>query len=169
MKKLVLITVVALGLGSAAYAHRGDCEFRGQDRGAENFMHHKHRYGNKMHRFHRGHPLLALIRKNAKELKLTSDQRQKIRVIMWEKRKQMLELKDPRKTQKPQFNLSAFMNKDSFNEKAFQNELSKLQAARAEANSEKREKRVAIMAQTFKKIFDVLTPEQREKLIQLSK
>ena len=167
MKKILLVTAVVLGLSSGAYAFNhtqeqcgnGNHTFMDQEK-----MHIEHRYKG----FKKRHPILALLRKDMRELDLTYKQRRKIRAIMLEKREQMRALR-AEKGQKPQINLSNFMNSAEFDKEAFKVELEKIRITRMAENSKLRGQRIEIVADAFSKIFDILTPEQREKLIQLSK
>ena len=170
MKKIILVTAVVLGLSSGAYAFnhsqeqcgKGEHKFMGKEK--MHSMQAEHRYKG----FQKRHSILAKIRENMKELNLTFEQKGKIRSIMQEKREKMRALR-VLKGQKPQVNLSNFMSTTEFNKEAFKTEMAKVQATRMAQNSKIREQRVEMIADTLSKIFNVLTPEQREKLIQLSK
>ncbi len=169
MKKMVLVTVVVLGLSSVAYAFGNSQEQCGN--GEHKFMRqgkmHEHKGFKKGH-FKNRHSTLGMLRGHMRELNLTTDQKVKLRAIMQAKREQMKALR-AKQGQKPRVNFSNFMNSAEFDKEAFKVEMAKVQATRMAQNSKLREKRVEMIADTFSKIFAILTPEQREKLIQLSK
>ena len=172
MKKIVLVTAVVLGLSSAAYAFGNAQEQCGN--GEHKFMRqgkmhkmHEHKGFKKGH-FKNRHSVLGALRGHMRDLNLSSDQKVKLRAIMHEKREKMRALRG-NKGQKPQVDLTSFMNSAEFDKEAFKAEMAKVQANRMAQNSKLRDQRVEIIADTFSKIFNVLTLEQREKLIQLSK
>ena len=171
MKKIVLVTAVVLGLSSAAYAFGNAQEQCGN--GEHKFMRqgkmhkmHEHKGFKKAH-FKNRHSALGALRGHMRELNLTTEQKVKLRAIMQAKREQMRALR-AKQGQKPRVNFSNFMNSAEFDKEAFKVEIAKVQAVRMAQNSKLREKRVEMIADTFSKIFAILTPEQREKLIQLS-
>jgi len=173
MKKIVLVTAVVLGLSSVAYAFgnsqeqcgNGEHKFMEQNKMHTMLGNHK---GFKKGHFKNRHSALGTLRGHMRELNLTSEQKVKLRAIMQSKREQMRALRGT-KGQKPRVNLSNFMNSAEFDKEAFKVEMAKVQALRMAQNSKLRDKRVEMIADTFSKIFAILTPEQREKLIQLSK
>jgi protein CpxP len=164
MKKLALAAILALGLGGLAFAQGGDCQHEGYGKGQHKYMEGKEDMGKKgMH--HRKGGLFKVF----KELDLTKEQRTKIKEIMKSKREAMKKLREEKRGNREPLNFAAFMDKDKFNADAFKKELDKQHAKRVEKNMEIRTKRVEMMADSFKKIFEILTPEQREKLLQLPK
>ena len=175
MKKIVLATVVVLGLSSAAYAlgntqeqcGNGEHKFMGQGQMHKMQGVHEHKGFKKGH-FKNRHSVLGALRGHMRELNLTTEQKVKLRAIMQSKREKMRALRGSQ-GQKPQVNFSSFMNSIEFDKEAFKVEMAKVQAIRKTDNSKLRNQRVEMNADTFSKIFNILTPEQREKLIQLSK
>ena len=175
MKKIVLVTAVVLGLSSVAYAFSnsqeqcGNVEHQFMGKGQMHTMQGKHEHkGFKKEHFKNRHSALRMLRGHMRELNLTTEQKVKLRAIMQAKREQMRALR-AKQGQKPRVNFSNFMNSAEFDKEAFKAEMAKVQANRMAQNSKLRDQRVEIIADTFSKIFNVLTLEQREKLIQLSK
>jgi len=114
---------------------------------------------------------MRLFRTIRKELNLTTQQRQKIRDIMIDQRIKRLEMKKrkPLKNKEEmRLDMSKFMSKDKFDTEAFKKLMNERAAKRIQQNQARRTERLNMMAETMEKIFNVLTPQQREKLIQLS-
>jgi Spy/CpxP family protein refolding chaperone len=111
-----------------------------------------------------------------RQLDLTKDQRQKIRdVFKAERQAKRTERKAKRGERKKrggmfgQLNPEAFMSADHFDKSAFEKAVQD-QAARRKADREaKRQSRLKQRAEFLEKIFNILTPEQRVKWIELSK
>ena len=151
MKKLTTAILVTLGLGTALFA----CPAGGDD--------------------HRGSAYKNSMKKIMKQLDLTSEQKEQMRALK-ESRKEMMQAKrkscdENRKSMRAQMkpDLSKFMTANSFNKEAFKQEMQK----KFEAKRAMKEKRkVAMMEQRadhMEKMFNILTPEQRIKWIELSK
>jgi len=155
MKKTTITALVILGLGTAAFAYGpggGHCK-KGPF-GAE----------------HRGG-----IHKLVKQLDLTADQKKEFEVLKESRKKMMISKREEHKgkrskmMQKMRPDMSHFMSADNFDKDAFKKELS----TKFEKRDEMRKKRQVAMlekrADGMQKHFNILTPEQRIKLIELSK
>ena len=159
MKRVILATVAIIALSTTSFAHQnGECsEYRGY------FKQHKEHK-----RFKNRDSIMKLFKLIRKELNLTKEQRLKIREVMQEKRAKLKELRATI-DKRYKMDLSSFMSSTNFDKSAFKAELERVRASRMERNIKLRDKRLEIIADSFGKIFDILTPTQREKLIQLSK
>ncbi|HHH20510.1 MAG TPA: hypothetical protein ENK87_01160, partial [Nitratifractor sp.] len=114
MKKLALAAILALGLGSMAYAQGGDCQHEGYEKGHHKYMEGKEHMGKKgMH--HRRGGLFKVFR----ELDLTKEQRTKIKELMKSKREAMKKLREEKRGNREPLNFAAFMDTDKFNADAF--------------------------------------------------
>ena len=195
-KSTLIVTLAALGIATAAYAWNGTdcgaCNHQGYGKGVQHHKGMKEKYcggesnemknrgvgmmngkGIKGHRMensaegnmHRGvhgkkmmqeraHPMM---RKIMAQLNLSGTQKQKIREIMFEGRQTMRQ-----KHMRPEMDFSQFMSKDHFDKEAFR----KTVEQKWESN---KQGRLAMMSDRIAKVFEVLTPEQREKLIELGK
>lgn len=150
MKKLTAV-LLTLGLGTALYA----CPAGGD-------------------RF-KGGPDKGRMHKIMKQLDLSSEQKEQLQSLR-EARKEMMQAKrksckadkEKRRAQmRP--DLSKFMTANSFDKEAFKQEMKK----KYEARRAQKEKRKAAMLESradhMEKMFNILTPEQRIKWIELSK
>jgi len=175
MKKIIVTSLMLAGLVGVVYAQgNGNCAEGNRAFMNEHGMHKMHRMHEGFNKgMHKGHKrgknsLMNIFRENREALNLTKEQKIKIRTIMQEQRAKMKELR-ALNVKKYKMNLSNFMNSAEFNKEAFKAELDKARASRMEQNVKLKDKRADILAESFSKIFDILTVEQREKLIQLSK
>ena len=143
-KKIFLTTVAGLGLATTLLAGCGakHCDRDGEMRG----HHHEMKMGKKMF----------------SQLDLTREQKSQIKDIMREARDEMREKRSP-KGMMP--DASEFMSKDSFDKAAF----IKVHKAKMAQMEKQRDAMLEKRAENFEKIFNILTPEQREKFIELSK
>ena len=114
---------------------------------------HRGMHGKKMMQERHHH----MMKKMMAQLDLSGTQKQKIREIMLEGRQAMKQ-----KHMRPEMDFSQFMSKERFDKEAFK----KTMQQKWEAN---RQGRLAMMSDRIAKIFEILTPEQREKLIELRK
>jgi protein CpxP len=69
----------------------------------------------------------------------------------------------------PALNVSAFMTKEKFDKEAFKAAVKKEMEQREAQRAKMRDTMLEKRATHIQEVFDILTPEQREKLIQLSK
>jgi len=120
----------------------------------------------KIHRGRQRGEIRRLIRTIDRELDLNASQREAIRDIVRDSR-----AKARRKIMKnrPRLEIERFMTAERFDKKAFVAEAEARRIRLEKMRKTWRRKRLEMMAETMEKIFFVLTPRQREKLIQLSK
>jgi len=159
MKRVILTTVAIVAISSNLYAHQySECiEHRGY------FKQHKE------HKMFKNRDSIMRVFKNIRrELNLTKEQRLQIREVMQEKRAKLRALRET-VGKRYRMNISNFMSSTKFDKNAFIAELERVRASKMERNIKIRDKRLEIIADSFSKIFDILTPKQRDKLIQLSK
>lgn len=159
MKKTAIAILVTLGLGSAAYAYGGG--HGGMGFNGPCGKHHKNE-----------------TMKIVKQLDLSSDQKAALKKIRMEQRSLKKENKQAmrkgmRKNMKQhkgmmQTDLSAFMSADHFDKNAFKAQMEKKFEARRSMMEEKRAKMLEMRTAKMEKIFNILTPEQRLKWIELS-
>ncbi len=110
-----------------------------------------------------------------KQLDLTDEQKDKMKVLKVERKSQMKakfkEMKEMRGSMmsgmKPE--LSAFMTADSFNKEAFKSQVEKKFEAKRKMMASKKDEMLEKRAVGMEKVFNILTPEQRVKWIELSK
>ena len=153
MKKTAIALLITLGLGTALFAfgpggHRG-----GPFAGKQNME----------------------IFKLVKKLDLTSEQETALKSVKESQRAKMQEkrgaFKKDResmmKQMKPDMNL--FMSADSFDKEAFKQEMTKKFEARRKVMETRGAEMLENRASGVEKVFDILTPEQRIKWIELSK
>ncbi len=153
MKKTTIAIIVTLGLGTALFAF-GPGEHRGGPFGGQ------HKSG---------------MFKMLKQLDLTEEQQDQMKVLRKsQKEERKAQFKKFRKNRgakimgmKP--DISIFMTVNNFDKEAFKEEANKRFEAMRELMDSKREIMIDKRADGMEKVFNILTPEQREKLIQLSK
>jgi Spy/CpxP family protein refolding chaperone len=150
MKKRVLTIVAALGLSSALLFASG--------------------YGD---RDGRGMPKDRMM-ENIKKLDLTVEQKAKLMDIRDARRSDRQAHKEMMRNnraamQPPIADLSLFMTKEKFDKEAFKVAMKKDMEAKEAARAAMRQTMIDKRADHVQEIFDLLTPEQREKLISLSK
>lgn len=153
MKKTAIALLVTLGLGTTLFAFGP-----GGHRGGP--------FAGKQH---------MEIFKLVKELDLTSEQETALKLVKESQRAQMREKieafkkdrGDMMKQMKPDMNL--FMSADSFDKAAFKQEMKKKFEARRKVMETKGAEMLENRASGMEKVFNILTPEQRIKWIELSK
>jgi len=168
--KMILVTVASIGLGGLLMAGgpHGNCDNENNGVSQRQLLvahgghHGRH---SKLHKPHRGN---GIIRQVMRELDLTQDQKNQIREIIKSNKKARLSAKKHKKLRRPSIDVSKFMTTDSFDKYAYIKELQRLSAKRIAAKQAQKVKRMERRADRMAKIFEVLTPEQRAKLIQLS-
>jgi len=194
MKRNRLIAILAaLGAASVLYAGQGtgpgDCG-NGAESGvtaqypaaaAPEMMRGRHGTGVRgrgMHRGERGH-LQRMLRTINTRLHITPEQKQKIRAVVREYRQtlkcrhqQRIEARKERgkrmRGRKGTRGVSRFMSAEKFDKAAFKEVVRERWAMQDQRRAERRNARLDLMADTMEKIYDVLTPQQRQKLIELS-
>jgi len=117
--------------------------------------------------------LKRMLRTLYRRLDLSPDQKEKVRSIVREYRRElkmlrrtaMQERKSRRMQQGPKAGVTAFMSPEAFDKAAFK----KMVEARWAQQDQRRMKRLDLTADTLEKIYGVLTPEQRTRLIEISR
>ena len=115
------------------------------------------------------------------ELKLNPEQEKKIKGIMGDYREAMKQQRKQRmearkgqgkgkgmKGRGMEMDASRFMTARSFDKAAFKQTMEQRWQMQEKRRAEQRKVRLEMMADTLEKVFAVLTPEQRRKLIELS-
>ena len=186
-KAITIMTVAVLGLAAAAYAGQGMGPGKGQGMGQE-VSAGKRQCGNRGMR--RGHDMpksmwrhgvrAEMMQKVMRQLDLTDEQKKQIRLIRLEAQKERIEAKIARVRQgrglgthrgkrgRSAMDLSRFMTPEGFDKAAFKKAMQERWAAREKMRQLRQAERLERMADRMEKVFNVLTPAQREKLIKLS-
>jgi len=153
MKKTAIALLVTLGLGTALFAFGPGGHKCGHSVGKQNME------------------LFKLVRK----LDLTNEQKTALKSIRESQRSQM---KDKRKSFKKERrsmmgqmkpDMNAFMSADHFDKEAFKQTMTKKFETRRKTMESKRAAMLENRAAGMEKVFNILTPEQRIKWIELSK
>lgn len=143
MKKIILALLLMFGLGMMANATGMQGE--------------KKRGG-----------LFSLI----KQLDLSTEQKQEFKALKQERKASRkahkLEMKSKRRAM-GQPDMSSFMSAKTFDKVAFKKEMTKRFDAREKTREARRDTMLEKRAEGMQKIFNILTPKQRKKLIELSK
>ncbi|WP_292664513.1 Spy/CpxP family protein refolding chaperone [Nitratifractor sp.] len=178
--KMMMAAATALGFSGMAYAGQGmGSGHCGQGYG----MHHGMHQGEKcvrhrdrgMYRRHGMHEGYGGMQRMMSRLDLSDAQRQQIHQIMRESRAGMQGggMGKGRGMKGEHLNrgmdLSKFMTQERFDKEAFTKAKLEKWAEQDSLRKKRRVERLNRMADRMEKIFRVLTPEQREKLIELSK
>lgn len=123
----------------------------------------------------RGGPDKNGMKQIMKQLDLSSEQKAQVKTLR-ESRKEMIQAKrksckENRKNMKQQMrpDLSKFMTANSFDKEAFKQEMKKKHEARRAKREERKLAMLENRADHMEKMFNILTPEQRKKWIELSK
>jgi len=186
-KAITIITAATLGLASAAYAGQGMGPGNGQGMGqgthagagqcGKRGMKRGHGRTDGMHR--QG-MRAAMMHRVMSQLDLTDEQKKQIRLIRLEAQKERIEAKIARVRQgqgpgmyrgkkgRRAMDFSAFMTPERFDKAAFKKAMQERWAAREKMRRQRQAERLDRMADRMEKVFAVLTPAQREKLIKLS-
>ena len=153
MKKTAIALLVTLGLGTSLFAfgpggHRGG-PFAG---------------GQSMEMF-----------KIVRTLDLTSEQKTELKSFKKSQKAQMQEKRESFKIDRESMmkqmkpDMSLFMSADNFDKEAFKQEMTKKFEARRKVMETKGAEMLEARASSMEKVFNILTPEQRIKWIELSK
>ena len=151
MKKTVIAALLTLGLGTALFASGS---------GDRNCGH------KSMHKTQ----MMQVI----KQLDLTSDQKKAIKEIRKAQKEQRKATRASKKKNRAEMraamkpDLATFMTATTFNKTAFKAEMTKKFEQREQMRQQKRVAMLEQRAENMEKIFNILTPEQRNKWIQLS-
>ena len=148
MKKTVIAQMIALGLGSVLYASgfKGDCK-------------------------HQMHPKDQMF-KVMQQLDLTDAQKQALKDIRESNKKQRTAFKEAMREKRMgsvKIDMGAFMSANHFDKEAFKKQIRANMGKRVERMQKNIDIKAERRAEHMAKVFAVLTPEQREKWIQLSK
>lgn len=154
MKKTVMAVIATLGLSSAIMASGPGMQPCKHPMG----MHHKDR---------------SNIYKTIQQLDLTETQKQELQAFRESQREERkayrTALKEKRAMKQNQTDLSRFMSAEKFDKNAYKTAVKERMQQREEMRAKRRELMVEKRAERMEKIFNILTPAQREKWIQLSK
>ena len=153
MKKTTIAIIATLGLGTATLLACGGPGHKGGPFG-------ENRGG---------------MFKVMKQLDLTSEQKDQMQVLKKERKghmqAKMKEMKENRKSMmagmKP--DLSTFMTANNFDKEAFKNQMNNKFEAKRQIMESKKSAMLKTRAEGMEKVFNILTPEQRIKWIELSK
>ncbi|SFZ99057.1 Periplasmic protein related to spheroblast formation [hydrothermal vent metagenome] len=163
MKKTTVVALATIGLttGLFAYGMNGNCGGNGMGNG-----HGKHMKGHGgMHRGNGG--MLSYV----KQLDLTTEQKVKLMDLRESQKEKRMGMRKNHKDLKMSMkaDMSKFMTAEKFDKAAFiaqrDKKIEEMQKQREATRSARLENRANMM----EKVFNILTPQQREKLIQLSK
>jgi Spy/CpxP family protein refolding chaperone len=196
MKKQIIVTTLTLGLAGALYAGQGSGNYGqgmqgGQGKGmmaqqstvsggavgmGQGKGHGKQ--GRVSNKKRRPNHLQRMLRTLNKELNLSPEQKQRVKAIVTEYRQALkakrMERKQARKGKGmgrgkgKQRGAAAFMNPERFDKEAFKSTVQKRWEMQEQRRAEWRKARLDLMADTMEKLYNVLTPEQRSRLIELS-
>ena len=187
-KAIKIMTAAALGLATAGYAGQGMGPGKGQgmgqgmgpgmQAGAGQCGKRGMQQGRGMAKGMQRHGMrAALMHRVMSRLDLTDEQKKQIRLIRLEAQKERIEAKIARVRQgqgpgmhrgkrgRNAMDLSRFMTPERFDKAAFKKTMQERWAAREKMH----QTRLDRMADLLEKVFNVLTPSQREKLIKLSR
>ncbi|MDD2451524.1 periplasmic heavy metal sensor [Sulfurovum sp.] len=148
MKKTVITIIATLGLGSALMA---------SGHGMHACKHHKDRSG---------------ISQTIQQLDLTEAQKKELQAIREaqraERKASRKAMKEKRTGKQQRMDLGKFMSAEKFDKEAFKTAMKERMQQREEMREKRREAMIEKRAERMEKFFSILTPEQREKWIQLS-
>lgn len=175
------MTVAGLGLTGVLMAGspNGDFDRPSQGQGWHKDMRQKGEFRKdhrgRMERGHKRGERGGIMRKLNRELDLTQEQREQLRDVL---KKQRQERRAERRTHRGQnkkskgvfggMDVSKFMSVDHFDKEAFTKVQKEISDKRKADKESRREKGMQKRAELMEKVFNILTPEQRVKLIQLS-
>jgi Spy/CpxP family protein refolding chaperone len=122
----------------------------------------------------------VMMRRILGELDLTPTQRRQIRLVLLEEKKERLEkridaikagkrVRHLRRKRMSKPDLSRFMDRERFDKEAFKKAMIERWREEDEFRRQRRAARLERVADRMEKIFRILTPEQREKLIELNR
>jgi len=171
--KVIVLALAGLGMTAALMANgpRGGWD----DQRGGSGMH----QGDRQHGMQRRGGSQGFARQMARQLDLTKDQRQKIRAIFRAERQgNKAERRAHRQQGKQgnrrpglfgQLNPATFMSADNFDKDAFKKAVQEQEQQRKAARETRRTERLDQRADLMEKVFNILTPEQRVKWIELVK
>lgn len=161
-KRVIVATIAGIGLVSALVAGKPMMD-------GEGFGHHECRHGMHMqdHRKDAEHPY-QILKQIRSELDLTKEQKKQIKSVISEQKKMMKKERQAMKQKREMPDASQFMTASKFDKEAFKKSMQERRSQRAMMMQQKSEERLNKRAEVLEKIFAILTPEQRTKLIALS-
>jgi Spy/CpxP family protein refolding chaperone len=159
MKKLLLALFVIAGLSVGSVAQEMPSE--GMKGEGKKMMHHKKKKRTGLYKY-------------LKDLNLTSEQKSQLKAFrdkhkgeMMKRKGEFLAKKHAHKAQ--ELNFATFMSKDSFDTVAFKKEMRTRFETMRKMMEERRESMIEARAKSMENLFNILTPAQRAKLLELSK
>ena len=165
-RRTIIATVAGLGIITALFAGKPMMEN----------MHECREGMHKMHGKHHGQNPKELFKKIRTELDLDDTQKEKFKTIvsgqrdiMKAKFKKLKQEQKSGKSKRGMPDMSLFMSADKFDKEAFTKVMQTKQEKRQEMMKKRQSGMIAQRADTLEKIFAILTPQQRTKLIKLSK
>jgi protein CpxP len=148
MKKTAITIIAALGLSSALMA---------SGHGMHACKHHKER---------------STIYQTIQQLDLTEVQKKELQALREtqraERKASRKALKEKRTGKQQRMDLGKFMSAEKFDKEAFKAAMNERMQQRDEMREKRLEAMIEKRAEKMEKFFSILTPEQREKWIQLS-
>ena len=183
--KVIVLALAGLGLSTALMAQgpRGGGASDRSECGEHRMMHHgdqeqrmqRHHAQDSGKHMRRGHRR-GWMRQLGRQLHLTDDQRQQLRTLFKEERQaRKAQHKARRHSGKKhgglfgQLNPETFMSADHFDKAAFTQAVEAKASERKSQRQAMRKSRLEHRAAFLEKVFNILTPEQRVKWIELSR
>lgn len=163
MKKTTIALLLTLGLGTATLFAYG-----GPD-GAQGEHCKYHKGGNFKH--HKGERMMQMIR----QLDLSDAQKAQLKQMKEASKAERKSLREQRKAHRQAMqesmrpDMGQFISADKFDKEAFKTQMNQRFEARRSMMEQKRATMLERRADKMEKIFNILTPEQRIKWIELSK
>ena len=162
-KRAIIATLVGVGLVSVLVAGKPMFDSEG-DYGYHKCMQGKHM---KHHGKRDGHPY-KIFKQIRSELDLSDAQKKQIKSIFVEQKEMMKKERQAMREKRAMPNASKFMTTEKFDKEAFKKVMQEKYKQREQKMQQRGEKRLNQRADTLEKVFAILTPEQRTKLIALS-
>lgn len=167
MKKTVIAMVTAVGLSSTLMAMGPGMQGSQGSKGMHSCKHIKGKHHKKRDEIHKTLQQLDLTEAQKKELQALRETQRAERQANRKKMQERREARRAKRDQKP--DLGRFMSAEKFDKEAFKVVMQERMEKRLRMKKERRERMMEKRAENMEKIFHILTPEQREKWIQLSK
>ena len=161
---IVALTTIGLTTGVFAYGMNGNCGGKGMgNNNATQMMGKGMNCGTNKGRG----GMFSYMR----QLDLTTEQKVKLMDLRESQQEKRMSMRKDRKASKMSMrpDMSTFMSADKFDKVAFKAQASKKMQERQELRAARKASKLENRANMMEKVFAILTPQQREKLIQLSK
>jgi Spy/CpxP family protein refolding chaperone len=175
MSKRLIASTLALGLAGTLYAAEASTSTAAPSLQATPGMTHgKHRGHQGAKKRHHPSHLQRMLKTMNKELDLSPEQKKQVKAIVAEYRQALrAKKKEMRKSRKGMgqgkgMTAAAFMNAERFDKAAFMATIQKRWEMQDARRAQWRKAHLELMADTMEKLYKVLTPEQRSKLVELS-